>query len=164
MNETTEITEEELLTALDTLHKKKNDLKPRINSLEQLKLQPKNKMTTNYQETTFIKKSEEDNFLEEEINFYYENLKGCTTEEEINQVLPLNTNPNYINILLVLKLKVLRDIRSINELIGESNDLSIEDLDLIKQEINQEQIKIEQIDSCISPSNHKISRRMVKVK
>lgn len=159
MKKTTDITEEKLLTSLDNLHKKQNDLKAKVNNLKQLKKE--NKIITDYQETSSITEDKNEPFLEE-INFYYENLKGCTTEEEINQFLPSNTNPNYTDILLVLKLKVLRDIRSINELINE--DLSKDDLTIIKEEIANEKAKITLIDTHISPNNNNESTRVVKVK
>lgn len=157
MKETTtnkkDLTEEELLTALDKLHIESVVMKKKINNLEKAKLKYKlDQVTTYHQEQSSSEEQNNDNqSLEDEINFYYENLKECTTKEEIMQILPSNINPNYTKILLGLKLRSIKNIRSITELIEETNNLDKEDLKWIKETIKIEEERIKQIDLCLTP-------------
>lgn len=148
-----DLTEQELLDSLDKLHIASIVMKKKIKDLEKAKLKYKlNQVTTYHSESPSLEEQNNDNqSLEDEINFYYENLKECTTKEEIMQILPSSINANYTKILLGLKLRSLKNIRSITELIEENNNLGKADLEWIKETITIEQEKIKQIDLCLTP-------------
>ena len=91
---------------------------------------------------------------EDEMEYYINNLSTInidTPEITVKALLPSLQNKNATNILLRLKLECIKNMREINELLTEVDDISVEDLKGFKQELNIEQKKLEIINKRLLP-------------
>lgn len=91
---------------------------------------------------------------EDEMEYYINNLSTInidTPEITVKALLPSLQNKNATNILLRLKLECIKNMREINELLSEVDDISVEDLKGFKQELNIEQKKLEIINKRLLP-------------
>lgn len=130
--------EKVLLQQLDTLRKKTQKKKDMIRSLELLELEQVISRPSNYHiETIEIEEEQESSVFEDQVDYYLRNLETLETEseEDFIHLLPSPITPNFINLILRLKLETMKKIRAIHSLTEEVNDFAPEELEYIKQQI-----------------------------
>ena len=93
---------------------------------------------------------ETESIFEDEIDYYLSPLNALernVTESKINQLLPSSKKHNYKKILFRLKLEFQKNIYEIKDFIEtELDNLDNEDLTFFKQELLQEELKINEDD------------------
>lgn len=128
--------------------------------LEQLKQAQENlQMNNRYEnQTENLAVNKEDKHLEynpeDEMEYYINNLASInsnTPEIIMKGLLPSVRNKNAINILLRLKLECIKNMREINEVLSEINDIPKEDLLYFQQELKSEEKKLSIINKRLSP-------------
>lgn len=119
-------------------------------------------------ESTLIEETSDELITNEsfinEVDYYSSLLNSITTytnlEERVKTVLPSIKKSNYSNIILRLKLEILKNIKDINELIYEEKEnLEKDDLEDLKHEVILEKKKMDIInnDMCKEESDDNIS-------
>ena len=126
-------TEEEIIELLNHNMKVAKIRQEEIRSLENA-TKPEEKEQTTIElfkeESSIISEIEEESSqkdFEEEVNYYLEDLRSLKQDElkeKFYEVLPVSKNYNYKKIILRLIAEMYRDIKEINEIIIESQNLS----------------------------------------
>ncbi len=97
-------------------------------------------------------KEEIDIDFEDEVDYYYQELKRCPSSElatHISEFLPSRRNYNYIRILYRLKAESLRNIKDIKDFIG-GEGLSLEEALEFRDELMLEEERIRLLDEQLS--------------
>ena len=139
----------ELLEELKEKSKKYHKMKEKIDLVKSVEIK---ELKRSYEEKE-NKKSvvfSEDKAFEDEIKYYYENIRDVKVDSNLKQnlemALPSKKHGNYEKINLRLRAELLREIKIIYELI-EEEDIDKDDLIDLKEEVNNIKIKSEMIKS-----------------
>lgn len=139
----------ELLEELKEKSKKYHKMKEEIDLVKSVEIK---ELKRSYEEKE-NKKSvvfSEDKAFEDEIKYYYENIRDVKVDSNLKQnlemALPSKKHGNYEKINLRLRAELLREIKIIYELI-EEEDIDKDDLIDLKEEVNNIKIKSEMIKS-----------------
>lgn len=139
----------ELLEELKEKSKKYHKMKEEIDLVKSVEIK---ELKRSYEEKE-NKKSvvfSEDKAFEDEIKYYYENIRDVKVDDNLKQnlemALPSKKHGNYEKINLRLRAELLREIKIIYELI-EEEDIDKDDLIDLKEEVNNIKIKSEMIKS-----------------
>ena len=111
-------------------------------------------------------KMDSDNDFFNEVDYYFNFLDiinlSDNIKEEIRSILPSDKKTNYDNIIMCLKMGLLKNIKDIKDLLEEEKEaLSKEDLEEFKAEINLNQKKIDIITE-IEKDNTTTSEKSLK--
>ena len=111
-------------------------------------------------------KMDSDNDFFNEVDYYFNFLDiinlSDNIKEEIRSILPSDKKTNYDNIIMSLKMGLLKNIKDIKDLLEEEKEaLSKEDLEEFKAEINLNQKKIDIITE-IEKDNTTTSEKSLK--
>ena len=111
-------------------------------------------------------KMDSDNDFFNEVDYYFNFLDiinlSDNIKEEIRSILPSDKKTNYDNIIMCLKMGLLKNIKDIKDLLEEEKEaLSKEDLEEFKAEINLNQKKIDIIKE-IEKDNTTTSEKSLK--
>ena len=139
----------ELLEELKEKSKKYHKMKEEIDLVKSVEIK---ELKRSYEEEE-NKKSvvfSEDKAFEDEIKYYYENIRDVKVDDNLKQnlemALPSKKHGNYEKINLRLRAELLREIKIIYELIKEE-DIDKDDLIDLKGEISNIKIKSEMVKS-----------------
>lgn len=140
-------TKEEILEALEENRKTAQFMTGEIERLKKLtsdffKYENSSKMTI---EHNLDSEQEDNDDLEEELNYYIEKFNGSTIEELMENsedILPSFENGNYQNIILRLRLETLKTIKEISNIIKDSSDASLEEIQYYREELEKEKNKL----------------------
>lgn len=139
----------ELLEELKEKSKKYRKMKEEIDLVKSVEIK---ELKRSYEEKE-NKKSvvfSEDKAFEDEIKYYYENIRDVKVDDNLKQnlemALPSKKHGNYEKINLRLRAELLREIKIIYELI-EEEEVDKDDLIDLKEEVNNIKIKSEMIKS-----------------
>lgn len=139
----------ELLEELKEKSKKYHKMKEEIDLVKSVEIK---ELKRSYEEKE-NKKSvvfSEDKAFEDEIKYYYENIRDVKVDSNLKQnlemALPSKKHGNYEKINLRLRAELLREIKIIYELI-EEEEVDKDDLIDLKEEVNNIKIKSEMIKS-----------------
>ena len=144
------ITDEINNKLLKEIENKCNEYKSKQIELKRLKEQlTQNKVSYNYKEE-IIEERKEDNEYEvdeedDELDFYIENYKTLNdnfTKHDLKSVIPSKNNYNFKDIIYRLIAESFKEIKEINELIIEDENISKDELKEYKLLIIKEQEKI----------------------
>ena len=116
--------------------KEVNRMRREIEKLEKLEITEIAKEISDNKsiETNSIKTTEKSKIEDEELEYYYEDLKGIknsdTLYEDIKEILPSKKNLRYNDLIMKLKLIILKEIKEIERFIREEK---ITDIELLKE-------------------------------
>lgn len=153
--------EEQIKEMIKLLDEQRVDIVNLTLELEQLQQAQKNllnqipEMTNTPEPTTIAESILSEYNPEDEMEYYINNLATInidTPEITIKALLPSSKNKNATNILLRLKLECIKNMREINELLSEVDDIPVGDLISFKQELSIEEKKLEIINKRLSPA------------
>lgn len=139
----------ELLEELKEKSKKYHKMKEEIDLVKNIEIK---ELKRSYEEKGNQKSVafSEDKAFEDEIKYYYENIRDVKVDDNLKQnlemALPSKKHGNYEKINLRLRAELLREIKIIYELI-EEEDIDKDDLIDLKEEVNNIKIKSEMIKS-----------------
>lgn len=139
----------ELLDELKEKSKKYHKMKEEIDLVKSIEIK---ELKRSYEEKEDIKykTSFPDKSFEDEIKYYYENIRDVKIDNNLKQnlkmALPSKKHGNYEKINLRLRAELLREIKIIYELI-EEEDIDKDDLIDLKEEVSNIKIKSEMIKS-----------------
>lgn len=146
-----DLTEEEILAILKNNHRISISMKYSIEELKKIKKITSEQPREIKKETPHSSLEEEtESIFEDEIDYYLSPLNALernVTESKTNQLLPSSKKHNYKKILFRLKLEFQKNIYEIKDFIEtELDNLDNEDLTFFKQELLQEELKINVIN------------------
>ncbi len=139
----------ELLEELKEKSKKYHKMKEEIDLVKSVEIK---ELKRSYEEKENQKSVvfSEDKAFEDEIKYYYENIRDVKVDSNLKQnlemALPSKKHGNYEKINLRLRAELLREIKIIYELI-EEEEVDKDDLIDLKEEVNNIKIKSEMIKS-----------------
>ena len=129
-------TSEELIETLDENNKTASLMLEEIKKLKAIAGEEREiiiENTSSFPEP--LQEEEEEDSLEDELGYYIENFNNASLEEleeNSDDILPSPENPNYQNIILRIKIELLKAIREINEIIKTTEKTNKEELEYYK--------------------------------
>lgn len=134
-------TSEELIETLDENNKTASLMLEEIKKLKAIAGEEREiiiENTSSFPEP--LQEEEEEDSLEDELGYYIENFNNASLEEleeNSDDILPSPENPNYQNIILRIKIELLKAIREINEIIKTTEKTNKEELEYYKEELQK---------------------------
>lgn len=156
------MTIEELIKLIKDNRNQTIILEKQIKELEQLKeeekqVQSESSKSIVYEETKEVSEEDDKNF-QDEVDYYYSLLDFIEEDsiniESIRNILPAKNKTNYDNIILSIKIRLLKIIKEYKDMIEEGRgEISSDYLSDIKKEIITTQTKIDLIKESENENN-----------
>lgn len=148
-------TEEELVEAISNNNRVLNRLNSEIKKISIATNQMEEKQEVTFPSDIYIKHNmpevrQKEDDLSDTIEYYYQNIVSINSldtkvlEEEILENLPNSDSENYDRILLQIQMRLLKNIKEIEEFINDVDKIGTDDLSDFKAEVelNDKKIKL----------------------